>query len=83
MQRRQAATGSCGRGPRDRSAGFAAFVLTGYQLPGFSAAHCLKSANDRSGPSKGIEGYFTQGIITYTSSLSDTYLGAAIIRLSG
>jgi hypothetical protein len=83
MQRRQAATGSCGRGPRDRSAGFAAFVPTGYQLPGFSATDWLKSANDRSGSSSCIEGYFTQGIIPYTSSLSGTYLGAAIIRLSG
>jgi Flp pilus assembly protein TadG len=61
--------------------GFAAFVITGFQLPGLSAPDWLNPAN--SCDNKCIEGYFTQGIIPSTSSLGGAYLGAAIIRLSG
>jgi Flp pilus assembly protein TadG len=61
--------------------GFAAFVITGFQLPSSSAADWLNPANSCS--NNCIEGYFTQGIIPYTGSLSGTYLGAAIIRLTG
>lgn len=63
--------------------GFAAFVVTGYSLPGASASDWLNPANNCSGSSKCINGYFTQGIIPSTSSLSGGYLGAAVIRVTG
>jgi Flp pilus assembly protein TadG len=62
--------------------GFAAFVVTGYNLPSISASDWLNPANS-SCSSPCIDGYFTQGIVPYTGSLSGTYLGAAIIRLTG
>jgi hypothetical protein len=63
--------------------GFAAFVVTGYFLTGASATDWLKPTNQCSGSNKCINGYFTQGIIPYTGSLSSTYLGAAVIRITG
>jgi len=63
--------------------GFGAFVITGYALSGASASDWLKSSNSCSGSSKCINGYFTHALIPYTGSLSSTYLGAAIIRLTG
>jgi Flp pilus assembly protein TadG len=63
--------------------GFAAFIVTGYHLPGASASDWLDSSNDCSGSSKCINGYFTQGIIPYNSSLGGPYLGAATIRITG
>jgi hypothetical protein len=63
--------------------GFAAFVVTGYKLPSFSASDWLNPANNNNCSSKCIFGYFTQGIVPYNGSLSGTYLGAAIIRLTG
>lgn len=63
--------------------GFAAFVVTGYRLPGVSASDWLNSANNCSGSSKCINGYFTQDLVPSTGSLGGPYLGAAIIRLSG
>jgi Flp pilus assembly protein TadG len=63
--------------------GFAAFVVTGYTLPSFFASDWLNPANDNNCSSKCIDGYFTQAIIPYDSSLSGTYLGAAVIRITG
>jgi Flp pilus assembly protein TadG len=63
--------------------GFAAFVVTGYSLPGASASDWLNSTNDCSGSNKCINGYFTQGIIPYNGSLGGPYLGAAVIRITG
>ena len=63
--------------------GFAAFVVTGYHLPGASASDWLEPSNDCSGSDKCINGYFTQGIIPYDSSLGGPYLGAATIRITG
>jgi len=63
--------------------GFAAFVVTGYHLPGASASDWLNPANDCSGSNKCINGYFTQGIIPSGSSPGGAYLGAAVIRITG
>ncbi len=64
--------------------GFAAFVVTGYSLPGFSASDWLKPSNN-SCSFKCIDGYFTQALITGTGGVSEggTYLGAAVIGLTG
>lgn len=62
--------------------GFAAFVVTGYSLPGFSASDWLKSANNTCSY-KCIDGYFTKALIPGASSEGGTYLGAAAVGLSG
>jgi Flp pilus assembly protein TadG len=62
--------------------GFAAFVVTGYSLPGFSASDWLKSSNN-SCSYKCIDGYFTKALIPGTASQGGTYLGAAAVGLAG
>jgi hypothetical protein len=63
--------------------GFAAFVITGYQLPGFSADDWLNPSNDCKGSDKCIEGYFTQGLVPNPGSIGGPNLGADIIALTG
>jgi Flp pilus assembly protein TadG len=63
--------------------GFAAFVVTGYHLPGFTASDWLDPANNCKGSDKCINGYFTQGLIPSTGSLGGPDLGVNIIVLSG
>jgi Flp pilus assembly protein TadG len=63
--------------------GFAAFVITGYHLPGFKASDWLNPANDCKGSDTCINGYFTQGLIPNPGTLGGPNLGASIIVLSG
>ena len=63
--------------------GFAAFVITGYHLPGFSASDWLNPANDCKGSTFCINGYFTQGLIPTPGTVGGPNLGADIIVLSG
>jgi hypothetical protein len=62
--------------------GFADFVVTGYNLPGLFAADWLNPANTCQ-DTDCITGYFVQGVIPATGSLSGTYLGASVIDLTG
>jgi Flp pilus assembly protein TadG len=62
--------------------GFAAFVITGYSLPGFSASDWLNSSNN-SCSYKCIDGYFTKALIAGSSASGGTYLGASGLGLSG
>jgi hypothetical protein len=62
--------------------GFADFVVTGYTMPGFVAPDWLDPANTC--PSTDcLNGYFVQGIIPTTGSLTGTNLGVSIIDLTG
>ena len=63
--------------------GFAAFVITGYHLPGFSASDWLNPANDCRGSRFCINGYFTQGLIPSIGGVGGNNLGADIIKLTG
>ena len=63
--------------------GFAAFVITGYNLPGFFASDWLNPANNCSGSNKCINGYFTQGLIPTPGPIGGPNLGADTITLSG
>ncbi len=69
--------------------GFAAFVVTGYNLPTpvqgspFFASDWLNQANDCTGTTFCLNGYFTQGLIPSSGSIGGPDLGAVIIRLSG
>lgn len=62
--------------------GFAAFVVTGYSLPGFYASDWLNASNN-SCSFKCIDGYFTQAIIPEAGGEGGSYLGAAAVGLSG
>jgi Flp pilus assembly protein TadG len=69
--------------------GFAAFVVTGYNLPTtvsgspFSASDWLNQNNNCSGTTFCLNGYFTQGLIPSSGSIGGPDLGTVIIRLSG
>lgn len=63
--------------------GFAAFVITGYHMPGFSASDWLNPANDCTGSSFCINGYFTQGLIPNPVPVGGPNLGADVIWLAG
>jgi Flp pilus assembly protein TadG len=63
--------------------GFADFVVTGYNLPGFTAQDWLDPANSCQGTDYCVTGYFVQGVVPATGTLSGTYLGASIIELTG
>jgi Flp pilus assembly protein TadG len=62
--------------------GFAAFVVTGYSLPGFFASDWLKNSNNTC-TFKCIDGYFTKALIPGASAGGGTYLGASGLGLSG
>jgi Putative Flp pilus-assembly TadE/G-like len=64
--------------------GFADFIVTGYNLlPGFFAADWLNPANTCQGTDYCLTGYFVQGVIPATGSLTSTDLGVSVIDLTG
>ncbi len=63
--------------------GFAAFVITGYQLPGSSAADWLNPANSCPGPAECIDGFFVRALIPATAQVGGPDLGALEVKLSG
>lgn len=67
--------------------GFAAFVITGFNLPGLKehslGSDWLNPDNNCSGSDFCINGYFTQGLIPSVGDLGGTNLGTDIIKLTG
>jgi Putative Flp pilus-assembly TadE/G-like len=63
--------------------GFAAFIVTGYHMPGFTAGDWLQPRNDCSGSAFCLNGYFTQGLIPSSGALGGPDMGAVVIRLTG
>lgn len=64
--------------------GFAAFVITGYNLAGVSDSDWLNPQNDCTGSDVCINGYFTQGVTPFPGgSLGGTNLGVSAINLTG
>jgi hypothetical protein len=63
--------------------GLAAFVLTGYRLPGLSAESWLTGANHCTGSDKCLYGYFTQGLVPAAGVIGGPDLGASIVALVG
>jgi len=68
--------------------GFAEFVVTGYNLPGFNgstvdAPDWLNPANNCQGSDYCLNGYFVQGVIPYTGNIGGTSLGVSVISLTG
>jgi Flp pilus assembly protein TadG len=65
--------------------GFAAFVVTGYNVPGLSAASWLTGTSYCKGNNKCVYGYFTRALLPASAlgGLGGTDLGAITISLSG
>ena len=64
--------------------GFAAFVVTGYSLPGFNAKSWLTGQFPCSGSDKCISGFYTQGLIPNGGTIgSGPSLGATVVQLTG
>jgi hypothetical protein len=63
--------------------GFAAFVVTGYHLPGATAPDWLNPANACPAAQQCINGFFVQGLVPATGPVGGPDLGATEIRLSG
>jgi Putative Flp pilus-assembly TadE/G-like len=62
--------------------GFADFVVTGYNLASVQEPDRLDPANTCT-VTNCLTGYFVQGVIPTTGSLSGTYLGVSVIDLTG
>jgi Putative Flp pilus-assembly TadE/G-like len=63
--------------------GFADFVVTGYNMPGFSDSDWLDPANDCQGSDYCLNGYFVPGVIPFTGSFGSNDLGVSVIQLTG
>jgi Flp pilus assembly protein TadG len=75
---------SNGGSPSFTLLGFAEFVVTGFNFPGFFASDWLNPSNDCQGSNNNcLNGYFTQGVVPFTGSLGGTNLGASVIELTG
>jgi Flp pilus assembly protein TadG len=60
--------------------GFAAFVVTGYNLDGVSDPDRVSGQSVCAGC---ISGYFTQGVVPFSGSIGGTNLGVSVINLTG
>lgn len=63
--------------------GFAAFVVTGYNLPGLSAPDWLSPAASCTGTTICVNGYFTRTLIPGTGTIGGQDLGARVAELTG
>jgi hypothetical protein len=77
------AVGGTGAGTTYHIKGMAAFVLTGYHLPGLSAESWLTGAKHCTGSNKCLYGYFTQGLVPAAGVIGGPDLGASIVALVG
>ena len=63
--------------------GFASFVLTGYRLPGFTAASWLSGRNLCTGPDTCLYGYFTTAILPSVGAFGAADYGTDILKVVG
>jgi hypothetical protein len=63
--------------------GFAAFVVTGYYLPGFDVPSWLTGTSYCKGSAKCVYGYFTSGLIPSAGTIGGPDLGASVVSLTG
>lgn len=61
--------------------GFAAFVLTGYSLPGMRQQSWLTGKYPCNGQDKCLSGFFTKGLVPGGGALGGVYMGAASVQL--
>jgi Flp pilus assembly protein TadG len=72
-----------GAGTRYHLAGFAAFVLTGYRLSGFSAASSLTGRLPCGGSARCLSGYFIRALAASVGQIGGPDLGVSIVQLVG
>jgi hypothetical protein len=73
-----------GTGATYHLAGFASFVLTGYDLGSFSAASWLTGRSTCSGNQRCLYGYFTRGLVPTTGGdIGGPDMGVSIVKLVG
>jgi hypothetical protein len=63
--------------------GFAAFVVTGYSLPGLSAKSAISNKDYCKGTTKCVYGFFTQGLVAKPGQIGGSDLGARIVQMIG
>jgi Flp pilus assembly protein TadG len=63
--------------------GIATFVITGYSLSSVSASSWLTGLSPCHGSQRCLYGYFTQGLVRTSGTLTTNNLGASIVVLSG
>jgi hypothetical protein len=64
-------------------AGFAAFVVTGYWLPGADQKDWLTGKNECKGSDKCVAGYFVQALMPNEGTIGGPDLGVRIVQLTG
>jgi hypothetical protein len=64
-------------------AGFAAFVVTGWDLPGSDSSSSLTGRSSCDGTAACIFGYFTRAVLLGGGQIGGPDLGATVIRLAG
>ncbi|MEV6600784.1 pilus assembly protein TadG-related protein [Actinoplanes sp. NPDC051346] len=75
---------SQGAGTTYHLAGFTSFVLTGYQLSGFSAPSWLTGLRRCGGAERCLYGYFVRGLVRTTGAeIGGPDLGVAVVNLVG
>ncbi|SDY90869.1 Putative Flp pilus-assembly TadE/G-like [Micromonospora pattaloongensis] len=73
-----------GANTRYHLAGFAAFVLTGYEMSGFSAPSSLTGKRPCSGAERCLSGYFTRALVpTAVGQIGGPEMGVSIVKLVG
>lgn len=63
--------------------GFASFVVTGYNLPGFTATSNLTGLRPCIGDIKCVSGYFTRDLVTTATALGGPEMGATTVQMFG
>lgn len=63
--------------------GFAAFIVTGYHLPGFKQSDWLDPANDCRGSEKCINGFFVEATMPSNGTIGGPDRGLVIVNLTG
>jgi hypothetical protein len=63
--------------------GFASFVITGYNLPGWSEKSTLTNQKPCTGDVKCVSGYFTRDLVTTATALGGPDMGATAVQMLG
>ena len=76
--------GGSGHNGKYHLKGFAAFVVTGYQIPGLKAKSLISNKDYCSGSDKCIYGFFTQGLVDQSAEIgTGPDLGARVVQMVG
>jgi hypothetical protein len=75
---------TCSPSPTYHLAGFAAFVITGYNLPSVGKQSSLITGNSYcTGNQFCVYGFFTQALVPGSGTVGGTNFGASIVKMLG